>query len=423
MTVHYVPEVDVALPRTYVTGVPHAEFARLRRHAPVSWVDEPELVRHTAAGELVSRGSGFWAVTSHAGVVAASRDPAVFSSARRGAFLTDPRTRGDLVRARQLLVNMDAPEHLRVRRIVSAAFTARSVARIADSVHAHVGRLVARLHEKQRFDLVADLAAELPLLVLADLLGLPPEDRRLLYRWSNHLVGFDDPEFGGGDVTAYRRALTEAFGYAAAICRDRRARPTDDLCSLLANAEVDGAHLTVEEFAQFWLLLVVAGNETTRQLISGSLVALQDAPDQARRLVDGRAGGAAAVEELLRFVTPIMQFRRTATADTTLAGTAIARDDKVVLCYVAANRDPAVFERPDELLFDRPANPHLAFGTGPHFCLGANLARLEVGALLEALGPDLLRLEPTAPPVRLESNFVNGVKAMPATFAAGRSSR
>jgi cytochrome P450 len=271
----------------------------------------------------------------------------------------------------------------------------------------------------KEFDAVEDLAAELPLLVLADLLGMPATDRHLLYRWSNHLVGFDDPEYGGGDIDVYRGIMAEAFAYALDLAARRRAEPTDDLVSMIANAEVDGQRLSDREFCSFWLLLVVAGNESTRHMIAGSLQALAAHPAERARLASGAVEVSTAVEELLRWVTPIMQFRRTATRDTELSGQRIAAGDKVVLYYVSANRDAEVFAAPDRLDLGRDPNPHLAFGIGPHFCLGAHLARLEVGTLLTALRPHLHRFELTGPVVRLESNFVNGTKSMPARFAGG----
>jgi cytochrome P450 len=246
---------------------------------------------------------------------------------------------------------------------------------------------------------------------------MPAEDRHRLYAWSNHLVGFDDPEYGGGDVDAYRTTMAEAFSYALKLGMQRREHPTGDLISLLANAEVDGQRLSDREFCNFWLLLVVAGNETTRHLIAGSLQALAAHPLERRRLVSGITPMSTAVEELLRWITPIMQFRRTAMRDTELCGQPIAEGDKVVLYYVSANRDEAVFADPQSLNLNRDPNPHLSFGIGPHFCLGAHLARLELTSLLTAIRPHLARLELTGPVVRPESNFVNAVKSMPARIS------
>ena len=408
---------DIAHPATFAGGVPHAEFARRRADEPVAWVPEPLLTRHSSIGRTAERGSGFWAVTRYDDVYSVSRRPEEFSSAAKGAFLRDPRTPGDLKQTRQLLVSMDGPEHVRIRRLVATVFTPKAVRGLSDSIAGHARRLVAQVTAAGEFDAVADLAAELPLLVLCDLLGFPPEDRHLLYRWSNALVGFDDPEFGGGDVEAYRRTFAEAFAYAMKLGMARRDEPTDDLISRLVNAEVDGKHLSDREFCSFWLLLVVAGNETTRHLISGSLEALVQNPGELDRLVSGEVPVATAVDELIRWVTPIMQFRRTALRDTEIAGQPIAEGDKVVIYYTSANRDATVFTDPDTLDLGRDPNPHLAFGIGPHFCLGAHLARLEVTTLLTELLPHLPRLRLTGPVTRLESNFVAGAKSMPARFA------
>jgi cytochrome P450 len=411
LTTDAVARPDIAHPATYAAAVPHGEFARRRTDEPVAWVPEPVLVRHSSGGRIAQQGSGYWAVTTHEAVLAAARRTEDFSSAAKGAFLTDPRTPADLRQARQLLINMDAPQHVRIRKIVTSVFTPRSVRRLLDSVETYATGLVEKLLRAKKFDAVEDLAAELPLLVLADLLGMPATDRHLLYRWSNHLVGFDDPEYGGGDIDVYRGIMAEAAR--------RRVEPTDDLVSMIANAEVDGQRLSDREFCSFWLLLVVAGNESTRHMIAGSLQALATHPGECERLASGTVPVSTAVEELLRWVTPIMQFRRTASRDTELSGQRIAGGDKVVLYYVSANRDAQVFAEPDRLDLGRDPNPHLAFGIGPHFCLGAHLARLEVGTLLTALRPYLHRFELTGPVVRLESNFVNGTKSMPARFAGG----
>jgi cytochrome P450 len=353
-------------------------------------------------------------VTTHEGVTDASRRTEDFSSAAKGVFLADPRTPADLALTRELLVNMDAPQHVRIRKLVTSVFTPRAVRAMVDGVAAHAAALVRGVVRAREFDIVTDLASELPLLVLSDLLGVPPQDRHLLYEWSNRLVGFDDPDYGGGDIDSYRGAMAEAFLYALRLAGQRREQPADDLVSRLANAEIDGKRLSDREFCSFWLLLVVAGNETTRHLISGSLQALAENPGERDRLVRGAVPTTVAVNELVRFITPIMQFRRTATRDVRLCGNDIRAGDKVVLYYISANRDTAVFSDSGRLDLGRDPNPHLAFGVGSHFCLGTHLARLEVAMLLTELKPHLAGLELTGPVARLESNFVNGAKAMPA---------
>jgi cytochrome P450 len=408
----------LADPATYAVGVPWDEFARRRRETPVAWVDEPVLRRHSAAdGSLAHRGTGFWAVTTHDLVVSGSRAAHLFSSAARGAFLADPRTSEDLERARQLLVNMDAPAHGRIRRHVTAAFTPRAVQPLTAAIHEHASRLVRGIAAAGDFDAVTDLAAELPLLVLADLLGVPREDRALLLRWSNGLVGFDDPDYGGGSIDRYRQTFAEAFAYAEALAAHRRRHPSDDLVSKLVHSESGGQPLSRAEFCQLWLLLVIAGNETARHLISGALLALTQWPGELARLAAEPALTPLAVDELLRWVTPIMQFRRTATADTELGGQAIRAGEKVVLYYISANRDEAVFPQAGQLELSRRPNPQLAFGVGPHYCLGSHLAQLEARILLDELRPHLTRLRVTGPVVRLTSSFMNGMKNLPMSLA------
>jgi cytochrome P450 len=410
-------------PRVFAQAVPHQEFARRRRDAPVAWVDEIPLVRQGLRGACEVRGSGYWAVTRYATLHAASRQPDLFSCSARGAFLSDPKSARDLERMRQLLISMDDPQHAHLRKIVSIAFTPSAVARIADSVRTHARATVAHAHAEREFDAVHALAAELPVLVLAELFGMPAADRHLLFRWSNQLVGFDDPEYGGGDVKTFQRTFVEAFAYVADLAEQKRGGDADDLVSRLVNARIDGRSLSMSELCHFWILLVVAGNETTRHLISGSLQLLHEWPDERARLQRDPNLVPHAVEELLRFWTPIMQFRRTATRDTELDGQPIRSGDKVVLYYISGNRDAAAFEAADRLDLGRHPNPHLAFGSGPHFCLGARLARLETAFLLQELRPYLHNFELTGPVVRLQSNFVNGIKSMPARFAPARSTR
>jgi cytochrome P450 len=406
-------------PATYVDGVPHAELARRRREAPVAWVDEKPLVRRDGERSAVVRGSGYWAVTRHAAIVDVSRRRLDFSSAARGAFLPDPRSAQDLARTRQLLVSMDPPDHARIRQSVAAAFKPGAIAQLRTAVGDHARRLVAPLQGRTSFDAVRDVCAELPLLAIADFVGMAPADRGLLLEWSTSLVGLDDPDVGASQVAAYKRAFADAHAYALELAREKRRRPADDLTSRIVRDAV-GSVISEREYCNLFLLIVVAGNETTRHLLSGALQALLDWPSERDRLVADLELVPTAVEELMRYVSPVVQFRRTATADTQIDGQPVRAGDKVVLYYASGNRDEAVFDEPDRLDLSRHPNPHLGFGIGPHFCLGAALARMECAALLEALAPWLARLEPAGPPQRLASNFVNGLKAMPCRIAPER---
>ncbi|MEV0289150.1 cytochrome P450 [Kribbella sp. NPDC050820] len=402
----------LAEPRTYQTGPPYELFRTLRREAPVAWIEEPAVLRRSGDVVRSSRGPGFWAVTSHALVDEVSRRPELFSSAVRGPFLPEPQSRGDLERMRRMLVGMDAPEHRAYRERVTQVLDRRAVRAMQESIERHAQAVVQRAVRAGAFEAIADVAAELPLLVLADFLGVPRQDRGLFMEWSNALVGFDDPAFGGGDIRVFKQAIADAFGYAAAIRADRLDRPGDDLVSRLVCSEADGRRLTELEFCHLWLLLIVAGNETTRHLLSAGLELVTAAPELASGLAADEELLPTFVDELLRWSTPIMQFRRTATCDTVLGSQPIAAGDKVVLYYVSANRDESAFAEPDRFDPRRSPNPHLAFGVGPHFCLGWRVARAEAVALFGAFRPWLTRLGRSADPVRLESNFMNGIREL-----------
>jgi cytochrome P450 len=312
---------------------------------------------------------------------------------------------------------MDAPEHGRIRKLVNGAFTPRAMDGLHHSVRYHAQAIVERALQAEQFDAVRDMAADLPLLVLADMLGMPREERGLILKWSNHLVGFDDPEYGGGSIEVYQRTFVELFDYASQLAREKRRRPTSDLIGMLVNHAVGGGSLSEAEFCNLWILLVIGGNESTRHLLSGMLLALAEWHEERSRLVSNPNIIPLAVEEFLRWVSPVMQFRRTAIQDVELGGQKIREGEKVVLYYISGNMDESVFEAPSQLNLARKPNPHLAFGVGPHFCLGAHLARLEAACLLEAIRPHLHSFCIEDTPVRLRSNFMNGIKSMPAHFA------
>jgi cholest-4-en-3-one 26-monooxygenase len=392
--------------------VPHETFALLRREAPV--------YRHPRADA-----PPFWAVTRYNDVVAVSRDFATFSSERQGALLQEPPEEA-LETQRLMMLNMDPPRHSKVRGLVNKGFTPRTVSLLTPPIRKMCAHIVDGVCERGECEFVTEVAAELPLQVIAELLGIPQADRHQVFQWSNTMIGSDDPEWQRSPEEA-RSAAVAMYGYANELAVARRDSPRDDLVSVLMRAEVNGVRLTEMEFDLFFLLLAVAGNETTRNLISGGMLALIEHPDQRRRLIEDPSLLDAAVEEMLRWVTPVMQFQRTAQRDTQIAGQRIAEGDRVALYYVSANRDDAVFDRPDVFDVGRSPNEHVTFGGGgPHFCLGANLARLEIRLIFEELLGRIPDLELNGPARRLRSTFISGIKAMPVRFTpaeAGRKGR
>jgi cholest-4-en-3-one 26-monooxygenase len=314
---------------------------------------------------------------------------------------------------RMSILNMDAPEHNRHRRLVSKAFTPRMIQGLQESIVEHAVRTVDNIAEKGECEFVEDIAARVPLDLICEMIGLDEADWPAMFELSNKLIGFDDPEYQT-TPEAGGQAAAEIFGYCDRVAADRRANPRDDLMSALVNAELDGEHLTDMELNLFFVTLVVAGNETTRNLINHSMLAIIDNPDQAERLRQDPELWPTAVEEMLRWGTSIHNFRRTTTTDTELHGVPIPAGDKVVIYYMSANRDEDVFEDPFRFDITRDPNNHIAFGGGgPHFCLGAQLARLEIRMLFEEMAIRYPRLEALGPPDRLRSNFIGGIKHLP----------
>lgn len=395
-------DVDLFDPDAYVSGVPYDMFAVLRRHAPVYRHAEPD-------------GPGFWAVTRYPDVVRVSRDSSTFSSSVGTALLSGP-PEEELATMQLMMLNMDPPRHTRLRALVNKGFTPRMIGRLREQVRDLCGTIVDRVAPRGECDFVTEVAAELPLQVIAEMVGIPVEDRHLIFEWSNKMIGFDDPEFQNTPEEAKLVAM-QMYMYANELALQRKDSPREDLVSVLMRAEVEGERLTEMEFDLFFLLLAVAGNETTRNLISGGLLALIEHPDQRRRLLADPTLLDTAVEEMLRWVTPVMQFRRTAVRDTEIGGQPIAEGDKVVIYYPSANRDEAVFDEPERFDVGRSPNEHLTFGGGGHhFCLGANLARLEIRLMFEELLRRLPDIELDGPVRRLRSNFINGIKQMPVRF-------
>jgi cholest-4-en-3-one 26-monooxygenase len=401
MAVH-LEGIDLIDPDSYADGVPHEMFARLRREAPVC--------RHEQPGA-----TPFWAITRYRDIVSVSRDWATYSSERRGALLGEPPEEA-LATQRLMMLNMDPPRHSKLRALVNKGFTPRQIGQLTEPVRRVCNELVDAIAARGTCDFVTEIAAELPLQVIAELLGIPQADRHQVFEWSNTMVGSDDPEWRGTPEDSQNAAMA-MYGYANELVEQRKDSPRDDLVSVLMQAEVDGERLTEMEFDLFFLLLAVAGNETTRNLISGGMLALFQHPDERRRLSEDRSLLDTAVEEMLRWVTPVMQFQRTAQRDTEVAGVRIAEGERVALYYVSANRDETVFDEPMRFDVGRSPNEHLTFGAGgPHFCLGNSLAKLEIRTVFDVLLDRLPDLELAAPPRKLRSNFLNGIKSMPVQF-------
>jgi cholest-4-en-3-one 26-monooxygenase len=399
-------DVDLVNPDIWVKGVPHDAFRLLRREAPVFWQEMP--------GHR-----GFWAITRYEDVVTVSKDAATFSSYKGGTILKDL-PEEDLNNTRTIMLNMDPPQHSKYRKLVSQGFTPRMTARLEPRIRAATTEILDAVAERGECDFVRDIAAELPLIVIAELVGVPLEDRHKVFEWSNRLIGFDDPEFASSENDG-KAAAMEMWMYANQLAEQRKKEPRDDLVSVLMTGEVDGEKLSEVEFDSFFLLLAVAGNETTRNLISGGMLALIEHPAERQKLLDDPSLIPSAVEEMLRWVSAVSQFRRTATRDTEIRGQKIREGDKVVVYYQSANRDEAVFKDPDTFDVTRSPNNHLAFGIGEHFCLGANLARLEIRVMFEELLRRMPDIELAGPVRRLRSNFINGVKEMPVRFTPSRT--
>ncbi len=401
-TVADVTPVDLSDSRSYVDGVPHAYLAHLRRNDPVHWQDEPG-------------GPGFWAVMKYDDCVTVNRDYDRFSSAAHG---TMPFELGEEEEAQQslMMLNMDPPIHTRYRRLVNKGFTPRMVRDLEASIHRSTDAILDEVVEDGQADFVTQISAELPLQVIAELLGVPQEDRHKMFEWSNRMVGNEDPEYQADADLALASAM-ELYAYAAELFAKKRIDPHADLMSALTSVEIEGERLSDMELELFFLMLTVAGNETTRNLMSGAMHAFFQHPDQWQRLREDRNLLPTAVDEMLRFVSPVMNFRRTAMVDLTMSGTDVKAGDKVVFFHASANRDENVFDSPDAFDIARDPNPHIAFGGGgPHFCLGTNLARMEIRVMFEHLLDRVPDIRQDGEVQRLQSQFINGVKHLPVAF-------
>jgi len=407
-------DIDLLNRDAFLDGPPHEWFTWLRENEPVFRHPEPD-------------GPGFWVVTRYDDVVAINRNAKAYSSdQRRGGVVgleqVPPNAKGnpfaDTENAPALMLTMDPPEHTRYRKLVNKGFTPRMINALEAQIRATTQRIIDEAVAKGDVDFVIDVAAELPLQVIADLLGVPQEDRHQLFHWSNQMIaGGDDPEYQVAD-DELGGAYIGMFGFAHQLAEQRRANPQDDIVTTLINAEVDGDRLSELDFNMFFLLLAVAGNETTRNALSHGMNAFLEHPDEYRALVDHPELVGNATEEVLRWASPVMYFRRNATEDIDLHGQQIHEGDKVSIWYASANRDDAHFDDPFRFDIRRTPNEHIAFGGGgPHFCLGASLARMEIHVLFEELVQRAPKVEGLDKPDRLRSNFIAGIKHLPVRLA------
>ncbi|MDT9692033.1 cytochrome P450 [Streptomyces sp. P9(2023)] len=404
---------DVFDPRIYADGIPHEAYRTLRDHWPVARQEEREVLGWPA-------GPGFWAVTRHADVVRVLKEPAAYSSYLGATQIRDPDP-ADLPFIRRMMLNQDHPHHVRLRRLVSRAFTPGRIERFTETARSRARELLtAAVEAGPEVDLVRAVTDDYALLNLTDLLGVPASDRGLLLGWTERVIAYQDPDEPpvlddrGRPVNPRSPAmLAEMFAYARELAAYKRKNPADDIMTTLADSELRPAELEM-----FFFLLTVAGNDTVRSAAPGGLLALAEHPGERRRLWSGAVAMDRAVEELLRVHPPVLSFRRTATRDTELAGTRIAAGDKVVVFHASANHDERVFADPHRLDLDRIPNPHVAFGEGPHVCLGAHFARLQLRVLHEEVRHTFRDLELADPPRRLVSNFINGVKTLPVRVRA-----
>jgi len=394
----------------FTQGVPHEWFTYLRANAPVYKHPEPD-------------GPGFWVITKYDDVVTVGRDGATYSSdQKRGGVvgLEEMPEMQDFGEGGRLMLTMDAPEHTRYRKLVNRGFTPRQMRMLEPHIRDLTAKILDEVIEQGGCDYVVDVAAELPLQVIAEMLGVPLEDRHKLFEWSNRMVGSEDPEYQVSEELV-QTAQIEMFMYANELAAQRRNEPRDDIITALLNAEVEGDRLSEMDFNLFFLLISVAGNETTRNSISHGIKAFCDFPDQYQLLVDDPTRAPSATEEIVRWASPVMYFRRNVTRDTELRGQEIKAGDKVSIWYISANRDEDVFDRPFEFDILRDPNEHVGFGGGgPHHCLGANLARMEINVLLEEMAKRVPKIERTGDAEPLRSNFIAGIKHMPVQYPPGK---
>ncbi|UGT40205.1 cytochrome P450 [Nocardia yamanashiensis] len=399
---------DLTDPAIWADRVPIEEFAALRANAPAFWIAQ------TPETALPFTDSGYWAITRYEDVKEISRRPEIWSSHTKGSIIRPPADSAPEqmeLTLDALLVNMDPPKHTKVRRIVSKGFTPRAIENLRAALTERAAAIVAEARASGGGDFVEQVACELPLQAIAELIGVPQQDRHKLFSWSNQLLNYDDPEFAGANMTAN----AELLGYAYTMAEQRRAEPTGDIVSQLVNADIDGEALGSDEFGFFVILLSVAGNETTRNAITHGMKAFVDHPEQWELFKRERPRTVA--DEIVRWATPVTSFQRTALCDTEIGGQKIREGERAGLFYSSANFDDTVFEDPFRFDVTRDPNPQLGFGgTGPHFCVGANLARLEIELMFNAIADAMPDIAEVAPPQRLRHGWINGIKHWPVRY-------
>lgn len=398
------PGYDFTDPDVLLRGIPVTEFAELRKTAPVWWNEQ---------SESIFNDGGYWVISRHEDIKSISRNGDLWSTNAKGAVmrLPDGVTSEQLDLTKALLINHDAPEHTRLRKIVSRLFTPRAVATLEQTLATAAREIVRTAAEKDSGNFVDDIATNLPLQAIADLIGVPEQDRQKLFGWTNAIMNTDDPDFDSDPTVAN----AELMGYAYTMAEDRRRHPADDIVTRLIQADVDGESLGDVEFAFFVILLAVAGNETTRNAMTHGMNAFFDNPDQWELFKKERP--ATAVDEIIRWATPVHCFQRTALSDVELGGVTVKEGQRVGLFYSSANFDESVFESPFNFDILRDPNPHLAFGgNGAHFCIGANLARMEIKLIFDEIADQIPNIAKLAEPQRLRSGWINGVKELSVSY-------
>jgi cholest-4-en-3-one 26-monooxygenase len=397
---------DFTDPDVLLRGIPVTEFAQLRKTAPVWWNEQP-------SDSTVFGDDGYWVISKHQHIRDISRDSDVWSTNAKGVVMRLPEgvTAEQLDLTKALLINHDPPEHTRLRKLVSRLFTPRAVAVLEEKLALAAHDIVRAASEKDSGNFVDDIAMKLPLLAIADLIGVPEADREKLFAWTNAIMNTDDPDFDSDPTIAN----AELVSYAYNMAEERRRCPADDIVTRLIEAEVDGESLGETEFAFFVILLAVAGNETTRNAITHGIEAFSDNPDQWELYKRNRP--ETAVDEIVRWATPVHCFQRTAKVDTEVGGVTIRKGQRVGLFYSSANFDEDVFDRPFEFNILRDPNPHLAFGgQGTHYCIGANLARMEIRLIFNEIADQLPDIAKMAEPQRLRSGWINGIKDLHVSY-------